>query len=309
MRNLKIGVLIPCFNEEKTIGSVVKKLQNELPDADIYVYDNNSNDRTSDVARASGAVLRFEGRQGKGFVVRRMFADIEADIYVLIDGDDTYDVTSVHKLIDYLCENNLDMVVGARIPMDDSCYPPGHTLGNKMFTRFVSLLFRKTFTDIFSGYRVFSRRFVKTFPCTSRGFEIELELTIRSLEMELPVGEINAPYYARPIGSESKLSTIKDGSRILLKIFLLLKELRPVLFFSTISAIFFICSLVLAFPLLKTYIDTGLVPRFPTAILSTGLMILAFLSLFLGVLLDSVSRSRKEVKYLAYLSNKSTSER
>lgn len=297
----KIAVIVPCYNEEVTISNVIKDFQRELPAALLYVYDNNSTDRTIQVAREAGAIVRLETAQGKGNVVRRMFADIDADIYIMVDGDNTYHIPSVNKLIAKLKEENLDMVVGRRKATEKESYRAGHILGNKIFTTFVAALFGRSFTDILSGYRVFSRRFVKSFPCMSGGFEIETELTVHSLDMKLPIGEVDTPYAARPEGSESKLSTYKDGLRILRMIFLLAKEIRPFAFFSSFFLFFFLASLITGIPVVVDYFHTGLVARFPSAILATGLMMLAFLSFFSGIILDSLSRGRKEAKKLKYL--------
>ncbi|MEE8394279.1 MAG: glycosyltransferase [Rhodospirillales bacterium] len=315
MRQPKIAVLLPCYNEEVTIGAVVGDFREALGDCDIYVYDNNSTDRTAEEAAGAGAMVRAEPRQGKGNVVRRMFADIDADVYVMADGDGTYDAAKAPKMIDLLVGSNLDMVVGTRVEMDGGeggpnggPYRPGHRFGNWLFTRNVALLFGQRFTDILSGYRVFSRRFVKSFPAISSGFEIETELSVHCLDLGLPVGELQTPYKSRPEGSSSKLGSYRDGLRILGAIFMLFKENRPLLFFSLMSLLLAAVSVVLAAPLLVTYLETGLVPRFPTAILSTGIMILAFVSLTCGLILDSVSRGRREAKLLAYLARPSLRE-
>lgn len=304
----KIAILIPCYNEAITIRDVISSFRKELPEAAIYVYDNNSQDKTIEMAKKAGAIVRTEERQGKGHVVRRMFADVEADIYVMIDGDATYHAPSVGKLIQKLKLENLDMVVGCRKASEKESYRSGHRFGNKLFTIFVSLLFGQAFSDILSGYRVFSRRFVKTFPCVSGGFEIETELTIHSLDMLLPVGEVDTPYGVRPDGSESKLSTYTDGLRILRMIFLLAKEIRPFVFFGGLALLCTLLSLGTGIPVILDYFETGLVARFPTAILSTGLMIIAFLCFFSGIILDSLSRGRKEHKKLQYLSYKPLGE-
>lgn len=299
----RIAVLLPCFNEGVAIARVVRDFKAALPDATIYVYDNNSTDNTAAEAAAAGATVRREPRQGKGHVVRRMFADVEADIYVMADGDSTYHAASAAAMIDRLLTDGLDMVVGKRVPSGDgpAVYRPGHESGNRVMTRFVARLFGKSFTDIFSGYRVFSRRFVKSFPALATGFEIETELTVHALELSLPVAEVASPYHSRPEGSTSKLSTLGDGWRILLTILHLHKDVRPFRFFGAISLGLVTVALVLAWPLLITYLETGLVPRFPTAILATGIMVLAFVSLASGVILDSVARGRLEAKRLAYL--------
>jgi glycosyltransferase involved in cell wall biosynthesis len=275
-----------------------------LPNATIYVYDNNSKDRTAQVARRAGAIVRRESRQGKGAVVGRMFADVEADLYVLVDGDATYDAQSAPSMIRLLKEQNLDMVVGTRVHSCEAAYRRGHRLGNKLFSVFVAALFARAFTDILSGYRVFSRRFVKTFPVLSRGFEIETELTIHALALELPTGEIETPYGARPTGSASKLSTWRDGLRILAAIVRLWRSERPLTFFASLGLSLGAVSVGLAIPLIRTFIDTGTVPRFPTAILSTGLMLIAALSITSGFILDTVTRGRREMRLLAYLAQR-----
>ncbi len=309
MKDPKIAVLLPCYNEEAAIGGVIEGFRAVLPDARIYVYDNDSTDRTVEAARQAGALVRAETRRGKGNVVRRMFADIEADAYVMADGDGTYDTESAPAMIRLLIDENLDMVVGTRTETGQgAAYRPGHRFGNRLFTVTVQALFGRQFSDILSGYRVFSRRFVKSFPCRSQGFEIETELTVHSLDLRLPVGEVGTPYSSRPEGSESKLNSVSDGFRILGEILWLLKGNRPLMFFGFIAALFALLSIGLAVPLFVTYTETGLVPRFPTAVLSTGIMILSFLSLASGLILDSVSRGRREAKALAYLSLPSIAE-
>ncbi len=308
VREPRVAVLIPCFNEETAIGTVVSAFRAALPQAVIHVYDNNSTDRTGAVARAAGAVVRRETRQGKAAVVRRMFSDVEADIYVLVDGDATYDAPSVGVMIERLVDERLDMVVAARVHRDSAAFRPGHQAGNRLFSMFVASIFGSTFTDILSGYRVFSRRFVKSFPVLSRGFEIEIELVVHALALELPVAEIPTPYYARPQGSTSKLSTWRDGWRILVAILQLYRYEHPLAFFSTIGVLLAAISIVLATPIFVTFIETGLVPRFPTAILSTGLILLAFLSVASGLILDTVTRGRREMKLLAYLKHRAPGE-
>jgi glycosyltransferase involved in cell wall biosynthesis len=298
---LRVAVLIPCYNEEVAIPQVVQDFRAALPQAEIYVYDNNSKDRTSEVARASGAIVRLEKRQGKGNVVRRMFADIEADVYVLVDGDATYHAASAPKMVNTLIDEQLDMVVGCRVHTQTEAYRPGHVFGNAMLTGFVAKLFGRSFTDILSGYRVFSRRFVKSFPALSKGFETETELTVHALELRMPVTELDTPYGARPEGSASKLSTYRDGWRILRLILQLYKHERPLAYFSTLAVLLALLSFGLAVPILIDYLNTGLVPRFPTAILSTGIMILAFLFFIAGVILETVTRGRQEIKRLLYL--------
>ena len=298
----RIAVLVPCYNEEAAVAAVVKGFRQALPAAQIYVYDNNSRDRTADVAREAGAEVRSERRQGKGHVVRRMFADIDADVYVLVDGDATYDAPSAPRMIEKLLAEHLDMVVGLRIDQEQAAYRRGHRTGNWMLTSFLSSVFGQAFKDILSGYRVFSRRFVKSFPVLSRGFEIETELSVHALELDLPVGEVPTPYYARPEGSTSKLSTWRDGLRILLTIVGLYRSERPLTFFSALGIALAVLSIVLSVPIFVTYFEEGIVPRLPTAILSTGLMLLAFLSIVAGLVLDTVTRGRREMKLLAYLS-------
>jgi glycosyltransferase involved in cell wall biosynthesis len=297
----RIAVLLPCYNEEAAIGATVDGFRKALPSATVYVYDNNSRDRTKEVAAAAGAVVRTETQQGKGHVVRRMFADIEADVYVMADGDLTYDPEAAPEMARMIAADRLDMVVGTRKHDAAEAYRGGHVIGNKIFTRLLSGLFGRSFTDIFSGYRVFSRRFVKSFPVLSEGFEIETEMSVHALELRMPVGEIETRYLARPEGSHSKLSTFRDGWRILKTIVTLYRIERPVLFFGGIGAIFVAAALILALPLVFTYLETGLVPRFPTAILATGMTIVAVLSFFAGLILDTVTRGRREVRRLAYL--------
>jgi glycosyltransferase involved in cell wall biosynthesis len=301
-RNLRIAVILPCYNEEAAIGTVVKDFRATLPEAEVYVYDNNSKDRTIEVAKASGAIVRREPLQGKGNVVRRMFADVDADVYVLCDGDVTYDVASAPAMIEKLLDEQLDMVVGCRVDEDVASYRKGHRLGNALFTGAVAQLFGNRFSDILSGYRVFSRRYVKSFPSLARGFEIETELTVHALELRMPIAEIDTPYGARPEGSVSKLSTYRDGFKILHMIVKLFKNERPLQFFSIIFMGLGLLSLALAVPVVETYIETGLVPRLPTALLSASIMLLGFLSLTCGFVLDTVTHGRREIKRLAYLS-------
>jgi glycosyltransferase involved in cell wall biosynthesis len=297
----RIAVLLPCYNEEAAIGATVDGFRKALPSATVYVYDNNSRDRTKEVAAAAGAVVRTETQQGKGHVVRRMFADIEADVYVMADGDLTYDPEAAPEMARMIAADRLDMVVGTRKHDAAEAYRGGHVIGNKIFTRLLSGLFGRSFTDIFSGYRVFSRRFVKSFPVLSEGFEIETEMSVHALELRMPVGEIETRYLARLEGSHSKLSTFRDGWRILKTIVTLYRIERPVLFFGGIGAILVAAALILAVPLVFTYLETGLVPRFPTAILATGMTIVAVLSFFAGLILDTVTRGRREIRRLAYL--------
>ncbi|MCK1362105.1 glycosyltransferase family 2 protein [Bradyrhizobium sp. 199] len=298
----RIAVLVPCYNEEAAIATVVTDFRKALPSAEIYVYDNNSRDRTAAVAREAGATVRSERRQGKGHVVRRMFADVEADVYVLVDGDATYDAPSAPRMIDRLLDDHLDMVVGLRVDQVQAAYRLGHRTGNRMLTGFLASTFGHTFKDILSGYRVFSRRFVKSFPVLSDGFEIETELAVYALELSLPVAEIETPYYARPEGSFSKLNTWRDGFRILGTMLKLYRSERPLRFFTVIGILLALASVILAIPIVITFIETGLVPRLPTAVLSMGLMIMALLALSSGLVLDTVTRGRREMKMLAYLS-------
>src|SRR5690242_1453739 len=297
-----IAVVLPCYNEEAAIAATVAGFRAALPSATIYVYDNNSRDRTREVAAEAGAVVRTERQQGKGHVVRRMFADIDADIYVMADGDLTYDPKAAPAMVDLLLAEQLDMVVGTRRHEEKEAYRGGHVLGNRIFTGLLSSLFGRSFSDIFSGYRVFSRRFVKSFPDLSEGFEIETEISVHALELRMPVGEVETSYGARPEGSHSKLSTYGDGWRILKTIVNLYRVERPVLFYGSIGALLVIAAIILAIPLVQTYLKTGLVPRFPTAILVTGMVIVAVLCFFAGLILNTVTRGRREVRRLAYLS-------
>ncbi len=298
-----VAVLVPCYNEEAAIGRVVADFRAALPHALIYVYDNNSSDRTAEVAAAAGAIVRHESLQGKGNVVRRMFADVDADVYVMVDGDDTYHAASAPALIARLQAGQFDMVNAARVSDIAGAYRPGHRLGNKMLTALVALVFGKRTADMLSGYRVFSRRFVKSFPTLVTGFEIETELTVHALEMRMPITEVATPYKDRPAGSMSKLSTFKDGFRILFMIGKLVKEERPLESFALTASVLALVSIALAVPVVLTFLETGLVPRLPTAVLSTGLMILAFLALACGLILETVTRGRREMKRLAYLAH------
>jgi len=304
LARLRIAVLVPCYNEEAAIAKVVADFRACLPQAAVYVYDNNSHDHTIEVARAAGAVVRGEQHQGKGHVVRRMFSDIEADVYVLVDGDATYDAPSARTMILRLLDDRLDMVVGARIDQEQAAYRRGHRFGNKLLTAFVANVFGDTFKDILSGYRVFSRRFVKSFPALSGGFEIETELTAHALVLELPVAEVDTPYYARPAGSHSKLNTWRDGIRILGTIVKLYRAERPLGFFSAIGVSLGLMSIGIAIPIFVTYWTDGIVPRLPTAVLSTGLMMVACLAIACSLVLDTVTRGRREMKRLAYLSHR-----
>lgn len=297
----RIAVILPCYNEAGAIVQTVQDFRRALPAADIYVFDNNSTDGSYELAANAGAIVRRVAQQGKGHVVRRMFADVEADIYVMADGDATYEAAAAPRLVAAMLEDNLDMVVGARRSEVEEAYRRGHRFGNWALTSLLKQLFGRSFTDILTGYRVFSRRFVKSFPVLSAGFEIETEISVHALELSMPVSEIMTVYGARPEGSASKLSTYRDGWRILRTIFTLYRIEKPILFFGIIATLLAAAGIILATPLIITYIETGLVPRFPTAILVTGLMILATLSGMCGLILDTVVRGRREVRRLAYL--------
>ena len=296
-----VAVLVPCFNEAAQIAAVVRDFANALPGASIYVYDNNSADGTADIARQAGAVVRHEPLQGKGNVVRRMFADVDADVYVLVDGDGTYDAASAPQLIEKLQLEQLDMVNATRVAQSDAAFRIGHRFGNRVLTGLVTSIFGKQITDMLSGYRVMSRRFVKSFPALAAGFEIETELTVHALELRIPIAEVATPYRERPIGSSSKLRPIHDGVRILRTIVALVREERPFKFFMAIALSLALLSFLLGESVVAEYVRTGLVPRLPTAVLATGIMILAFLSGVCGLILDTVTRGRKEMKRLMYL--------
>jgi len=300
---LKIAVLIPCYNEALTIAGVVKDFRLALPEAEIYVYDNNSSDGTAEIALSAGAIVRIESAQGKGNVIRKMFSDVEADLFILVDGDGTYDVPSVALMIEVLRNNNDDMVVCRRIETHNNSYRFGHKFGNKILTSLVRFSFGRPISDMLSGYRVLTRRFVKTFPAHSRGFEIETELTIAALEMRLGFTEIGAPYNPRPLGSSSKLRTYRDGFLILGTIINLIRDQKPFLFFSLVAALCFLLSFTLAIPVIDEYIQTGLVPRLPTALLSVALSLSGLLTFMAGIIVDSISRGRREVKRLHFLSS------
>jgi glycosyltransferase involved in cell wall biosynthesis len=297
----RIAVLVPCYNEALTIAAIVRDFRACLPQAQVYVFDNNSTDNTARIAREQGAVVRNVPAQGKGSVVRRMFADVEADAYVMVDGDDTYDAKAAPMLVARLLGEGLDMVVGSRVSSEQDAYRFGHRFGNGMLTGVVASLFGRTFTDILSGYRVFSRRYVKSFAAHSSGFEIETELTVHALELRMPVAEMATAYGARPQGSVSKLSTYRDGFRILMTILRLFKSEKPLAFFSIAFAAFALASIDLAIPLVSTYLQTGLVPRLPTAVLCTALMLFGVVLLACGIILDAVTKSRVEQKRFAYL--------
>jgi glycosyltransferase involved in cell wall biosynthesis len=297
----RIAVLVPCYNEESTIAKVVRDFRASLPGAAITVYDNNSRDATAQRAREAGAVVRFEARQGKGNVVRRMFADVEADIYVLVDGDDTYDASVAPALIGKLIDEELDIVSGRREATDALAYRRGHVLGNVLLTGLTSVMFGVKLHDMLTGYRIMSRRFVKSFPSAAEGFGIETELSVHAVRMKVPMAEVGTPYRERPVGSMSKLNTYRDGFRILLTIAGLMRRERPLIFFGSIFAFFALFSFAIGIPVVIEYFQTGLVPRLPTAVLVTGMMMLAFLSLFTGLMLDTVTRGRWESKRLRYL--------
>lgn len=296
-----VAVLIPCYNEETAIARVIEDFRRSLPDATIYVYDNNSSDQTVAVARAAGAIVRTEPLQGKGHVIRRMFADISADFYVLVDGDATYEAAAAPAMLNLAYENQLDMVNGARVTDRKAAYRPGHVLGNKVLTGMVTSVFGRRLSDMLSGYRVFSRRFVKSFPALSGGFETETEFTVHALELCMPVGEVRTVYIERPQGSTSKLNTWRDGFRILLTIIGLIKRERPLMFFTVFATLLSLIAIALGIPVVLTWLKTGLVPRLPTALLSTGLIMLAALALTCGLILDTVALGRKEQKRMAYL--------
>ncbi|PZU60551.1 MAG: glycosyl transferase [Sphingobium sp.] len=298
---LRVAVILPCYNEVGAIAQTVTAFRAALPGAVIYVYDNNSTDGSQGKAAEAGAIVRRVRQQGKGHVVRRMFADVDADIYVMADGDATYDATAAPRMIEAMLADNLDMVVGARESELQAAYRRGHRIGNKLLTGLLRQLFGRSFTDILSGYRVFSRRFVKSFPVLSVGFEIETEISVHALELAMPVSECVTAYSARPEGSVSKLSTWRDGWRILRTIIQLFRVERPVWFFGAVGMLFALAGLVLALPLIRTWLETGLVPRFPTAILIVGIMIVAVLNGMCGLILDTVVRGRREVRRLAYL--------
>jgi glycosyltransferase involved in cell wall biosynthesis len=301
MSQARIAILIPCYNEEAAIGQVVQDFRAALPGAEIYVYDNNSKDGTAERAREAGATVRVETRQGKGNVVRRMFADVEADIYVLVDGDDTYDASAAPALVGTLVEHGYDIVSGRRVAVADAAYRAGHVLGNRLLTGLTSAMFRVKLADLLTGYRIMSRRFVKSFPFTAEGFGIETELTVHAVRLLMPMVEIDTRYKERPQGSASKLNTWRDGFRILFTIVGLVREERPFVFFTLIFLLLALISLVIGTPVIVEYVHTGLVPRLPRAVLATGLMLLAFLSLASGLILDTVTRGRWEDKRMAYL--------
>lgn len=297
----KIAVLIPCYNEEKAIHQVVKDFKSQLPEAEIYVYDNNSKDNTAAEAKKAGAIVRFEPRQGKGYVVRRMFSDINADVYLMVDGDGTYDSSRARELVNILMNDQLDMVIGARVEKTETAHRMGHKFGNRLFNVVLKILFQSNFKDIFSGYRVFSRRLVKSFPAISSGFDIETELSVYALNLKLPVKEIETDFFDRIAGTQSKLSTFKDGFKIGLRMFTLFKDFRPFLLFSIISAALLSSGLYLGVRVTQEFLATGYVYRIPSAVLCVGLLIMGFLSFACGLILDSMSNQRREMLRLHYL--------
>ena len=298
---IDVAVLIPCYNEEAAIPTVIHSFREQLPDAVIYAYDNNSTDNTAEVAAQSGAIVRSELQQGKGHVVRRMFSDIDAAIYILVDGDDTYDASSIHAMLDTFLSQRCDMVNGCRVPDHSEVYRFGHRFGNRLLAGMVNWIFGKRCLDILSGFKVFSRRFVKSFPALSTGFEIETELSIHALSLNIPIAEVDTPYKTRPKDSVSKLNTYRDGIRILWTILILTKEERPFFFYSIAFSLLALLSVALGVPVVLEFLETGLVLRIPTAILAASIMILAFLCLTTGLILDSVARGRRETKRLHYL--------
>lgn len=299
----KIAVLIPCYNEEKAIYKVVMDFKSQLPEAEIYVYDNNSKDNTSSEALRAGAIVKFESRQGKGHVVRRMFASIEADVYLMVDGDGTYDYFRARELVDTLLSDQLDMVIGVRVEKTETAHRVGHKFGNQLFNFALKLLFQSNFKDIFSGYRVFSRRMIKSFPAISNGFDIETELSVFALNLKLPVKEVDTDFFDRIEGTQSKLSTFKDGFKIGLRMLSLFKDFRPFLLFSLISVAFTSSGLGLGIIVVQEFLATGYVSRVPSAVLCVGLIMLGFLSFACGLILDSISNQRRENLRLHYLRN------
>lgn len=297
----QIAVIVPCRNEAASIAKVVADFRRVLPGAEVYVCDNNSSDDSASLASEAGAIVRHEKLPGKGNVVRRMFSDVDADVYVLVDGDDTYDHDSAATMVNMLLSENLDMVTGCRATTSGNVYRRGHRLGNYALTKLVRVIFGDRISDMLSGYRVLSRRFVKSFPALTEGFEIETELTIHALELRMPIAELSTVYRERPPASMSKLRTYRDGWRILRTIITLIKEERPLMFFGTVGALLALTSVAFGWPIFVTFFETGLVPRLPTAVLSTGLMLLACLSFACGAILDTVTRGRREMKRLLYM--------
>lgn len=300
--DMEIAVILPCFNEAAAVSGVIAAFRASLPTARIVVFDNNSTDGTVDAARRAGAEVRFVTAQGKGHVIRQAFARLDADIYVLADGDGTYDAASAPRLIEHLVDSGLDMVVGSRQEMADKSYPDGHRLGNRLFNRVVRTLFGPEFTDIFSGYRICSRPFVKSFPALATGFETETEMSLHAIQLGLPCREVKTPYFERVAGTASKLRTVRDGLRILWFIVRLVKHTRPLLFFLALSATAALLSLLVGMPVIVEFLASGLVPRLPTAIAAASLMVIAAIGVAVGVVLDSVAYAQRELKRLAYLS-------
>lgn len=297
----RVAILIPCYNEAATVAQVVRDFRAALPDAAVYVFDNNSSDGTSEIAHAGGAIVRRETRKGKGNVVRRMFADVEADLYIMVDGDATYDASAAPELIRYALDGGYDMVNVARSEKGEKAYRPGHRFGNRLLTGLVGAVFGTQTADMLSGYKLFTRRFVKSFPAMAKGFEIETEIMIHALELGIPIGEMTAPYGERPEGSASKLETWKDGFRILRLVGVLMQRERPLEFFAALAGALFLLALVLGLPVVLTFLETGLVPRLPTAVLAATLTLAGLLSVTGGLILASVTHMRRELKRLAYL--------
>ncbi|WP_256078309.1 glycosyltransferase family 2 protein [Massilia sp. YIM B04103] len=302
LANQRIAIIVPCYNEALTIGAIVRDFNACLPDAPVYVFDNNSTDATVAVAEAAGAIVRRVPLQGKGNVIRRMFADVDADIYIMVDGDDTYDASVAPQLAEKLLREGLDMVVGSRVTEEQAAYRFGHRFGNRLLTGCVAMVFGNTFGDMLSGYRLFSRRYAKSFAAHSAGFETETELTVHALELRMPVAEVPTVYKSRPEGSVSKLNTYRDGARILMMILKLFKNEKPLHFYALGALLFLLLAVGLAAPLLQTYLSTGLVPRVPTAVLCTGIGLFSVLLLCCGLILDTVTKGRIEQKRFAYLS-------
>lgn len=302
----KIAVLIPCYNESKTVAKVVKDYKKMLPEADIYVYDNNSTDDTDKIAKKAGAIVKYERRQGKGNVIRTMFKEIEADCYLMIDGDDTYPAEHAREMVDLVLDDKVDMVIGDRLSSTyfEENKRPFHNFGNKLVRGLINLLFKSNVRDIMTGYRAFSYDFVKTFPVLSKGFEIETEMTIHALDKNFYLKEIPVQYRDRPKGSESKLNTYSDGIKVLKTIARLFKEYKPMQFFGLFSALFFIITLVFGIPVFVEYFQTGLVERFPTLIFSGFMLIVSLLSLICGIILEVVVKKNRQLFELFLINNK-----
>lgn len=296
-----IALIVPCYNEALTIKKVIDDFKQAIPKLFVVICDNNSTDQTTEVARKAGAMVLYEPLKGKGNAVRRLFRDVQADIYIMVDGDDTYNPKDIQNMLSTLQEEHLDMVVGLRQATQKSAYPMNHSWGNWLFNWVLRFFFKSKFKDIFSGYRVFSRRFVKSFPAITSGFDIETELCVHTLDLNLPTKEIPTSYQSRPEGSVSKLKTWSDGFLILRRMIFLFKELRPFLFFGIIFLVLTSLAIFLSTPVMVTYLETGLVPRLPTALLCSSLMLLGFLSLTCGIILESIKHSRREMKRLHYL--------